>query len=684
MSHGTIIHPERRAFYALMYDRPGPGYVEVVAGQCTQDNPNLIELLILTRDNFDRCKHDPRYKNRTNRFIWVDAQQQETLEKLDAEVERLTQEFGNVYVSASTYATQSRGTPQGGRVVWIEDAPYPEDPRVPVPYSFYVRTGTGPGHGYYVLDHDVSPSEREYAARTLAAALGSDRSGSDSQQLVRVPGSNNTKAKHGGTFPVQMILHAPQRTYRLADLLAAYGSALPDCDSYLPENQSDKKQWKFPDPAFWEKADRWSDDVHHPGGVLITEDNIPRRFKNDSEAKNLGLKILRTHQRGGHTFYNEKGHWDASRERYHVIKALVLRGCPDDEIGAIAYHLAAFAEDIKGENNIKIDIERCISKIRDRHPDVQVCPARTKCHSATDPNAKEHQSQDFSTPDKLEKKKQRGRPKTTLSPEEYLAWLGKHISVGNHVLFSQRDIATQLKVSEATIRRLEKKLQAQKRIVRTLSPDRHVGMVTIMGASKFVADENIDAPKNTNIGRNFDAPMHGMATPETAHCDSQCKERARAFMESTPPQCIGEELAVLEEDAEENPAMVPERLPLAQLVFEAVISMPRASFPHLMRYASERGYDVEEDVLRKMYDAARIRKQRDAETAAIRSMEWIHLMNAIRNAESHIEEGIAPGADEAMQKQLPFWQRRHCLLCEERDRRLDKAPGGKRKVNNQW
>jgi hypothetical protein len=103
-----------------------------------------------------------------------------------------------------------------------------------------------------------------------------------------------------------------------------------------------------------------------------------------------------------------------------------------------------------------------------------------------------------------------------------------------------------------------------------------------------------------------------------------------------------------------------------------------------MRYASERGYDVEEDVLRKMYDAARIRKQRDAETAAIRSMEWIHLMNAIRNAESHIEEGIAPGADEAMQKQLPFWQRRHCLLCEERDRRLDKAPGGKRKVNHQW
>ena len=138
----------------------------------------------------------------------------ERLGKLLAKVEEKGRQYGNVYVSVSLYTARRRNAPVlPGQVLVVDDCP------TDLPCSFSVQTSPGKCHGYFVLDQPASSDELSELAKRAAYALGGDKSGWDAQQLVRVPGTYNTKARHGGRHLVTLQL-GTQRRYSAAELRA--------------------------------------------------------------------------------------------------------------------------------------------------------------------------------------------------------------------------------------------------------------------------------------------------------------------------------------------------------------------------------------------------------------------------------------------------------------------------------
>ena len=71
--------------------------------------------------------------------------------------------------------------------MFVDDAPLDLD------CTFSVRTSPNSKHAYFLLDHDVPADQLRDLARRAAYALGADKSGWNSQQIVRVPGTFNAK-----------------------------------------------------------------------------------------------------------------------------------------------------------------------------------------------------------------------------------------------------------------------------------------------------------------------------------------------------------------------------------------------------------------------------------------------------------------------------------------------------------
>jgi hypothetical protein len=92
------------------------------------------------------------------------------------------------------------------QVIVIDDLP-PD-----VPCAFSVQTSPGSRHGYFLLDQPIPAAERRALARRAAYTLGGDRGGWDAQQLVRVPGTVNTKARHGGHHVIHLTLGTRRRS----------------------------------------------------------------------------------------------------------------------------------------------------------------------------------------------------------------------------------------------------------------------------------------------------------------------------------------------------------------------------------------------------------------------------------------------------------------------------------------
>jgi hypothetical protein len=372
----------------------------------------------------------------------------------------LAARYGNVYVSRTCYSEKKRSKQFAlpSRAIVIDDAPEDE-------YSFTVRTSSKRMHAWVLLDCEVEwPIIEEFSRRGAYASRANqhgDKSGWDCTQMVRVPGTFNTKAH--GSYPVALQSRS-DRVYTVAQLRARW----PD----VPDKSAAHRKQAG-------EVERPSSDVQWPvGGVakLLTVDGIPRRWKNRDVP---GWRVLRGELRPERADGSGE---DTSEMRYLVISSLVMHGYPDDEIVALASHLCDYdASARKGLTWLERDIARCITRARTAFPAATVSPstvlqARTVSVGSA-PGRKSRARKD--------------RP-TKLTADQLYAWLGDNIDSGRKILKTQGELAVLHTVSLPTIARLEKQLRDQGRIRRiTIRTAGNLTYVELLGAAAAEGAINI-------------------------------------------------------------------------------------------------------------------------------------------------------------------------------------------------
>lgn len=351
----------------------------------------------------------------------------ERLSALRARVEELCRCFGNVYVSAQLYTRPSRqAATQSGRVIVVDDLP------AGVACSFSVQTSPHSRHGYFLLDREANADELRDLARRAAYALGGDRGGWDTQQLVRVPGTLNTKARHGGRFRVRFQLE-DQRRYRSDELRERW-----------PGLEAQETVADAPD---WPEVEHWLGNLD----ALIGANGLPRRVKPTTQTG----RVL------------QQGLGDTSLARFIVAKGLALHGYPNAEIAALLWHYCDYGKlHAKGSAWLKGDIQRILGKVRAQVSQITPSPTQARrTQPATGlPNVQPSR---------------RGR-KTTLTPEALLAWYEEQRTCGDSVLLTVAEVAERLEVSRATVERCERTLREQGVIERRCFNRRQASLIVIL------------------------------------------------------------------------------------------------------------------------------------------------------------------------------------------------------------
>lgn len=120
---------------------------------------------------------------------------QANLERVAIRVEQLAECYGSVYVSAELYQhPRCDAALMPSRVIVVDNAP------LDLACSSRVCISLSSKHAYFLLDHDTPAGQLRDLSRRAAYTVDGDRGGWDSQQLVHISGTYNTKAKHGGRY----------------------------------------------------------------------------------------------------------------------------------------------------------------------------------------------------------------------------------------------------------------------------------------------------------------------------------------------------------------------------------------------------------------------------------------------------------------------------------------------------
>ncbi len=423
---------------------------------------------------------DIRHKRYIQRWFHLDGDNTPDLLLL---IGQLAAKYGNVYCSRVLYQQprRDRALALPTRLLFLDDAP-------PGSYTYTIETSPQSMHAYILLDELISPDQAEQLGRRLAYQHGADQGGWDITQLVRVPGTLNTKARAGGQYHEHdnkrrwipgtgyqtTLTKRTGQVYSVADISEATQTtpALP-IDALDPASV-----------AVWRGnlAD------------LLTPDGLPKRWKNRDITS---WKILRGE-------YHPKS---SSEARYIIIASLVLHGYPDDEIAALGIHLTNFGRmETKGSEWLYRDIARCTRKARtefaEQGKQIRVNPSRPGRTRA---------------PTQLTQRSPvRRGPKCKGSPASYYARLSDEAS-GDQVHWTLGQAATEMGVGVATIKRWEVVLKAEGKIERVTVSTRQHSYVAILGqliihesapnqapseVSSQISVQRIQTPPNTDRSPN--------------------------------------------------------------------------------------------------------------------------------------------------------------------------------------
>jgi|GEM_PF-4148108 len=358
---------------------------------------------------------------------------------------QLVATYGNVYVSSTLYRRRWRNTEVAlpSRIVFVDDAPERDD------YTLAIRTSEHSRHAYYLVDRPVdAPTRRELQYRA-AQALAADRSGSDVEQLVRIPCSYNTK--HGGRFCVHVEAQDGP-SYTIDQLRSRWPLSGP-----YNAPQAHDLDWSS---EFRAAVNSWFDNVP----LLLNRDGMPRRLKPHTQAARILSGELRP--------VNRTGDKSSSEARAFVTKGLILHGYPNEEIAALLLHLCDYgASESKGISWLERDISRVIRHYRAKHPNITINPTRaTRCHTAI--------AQPRPTP---KSRARRDRPQR-ITADLLFQRLRELHDAGGMVLMSRRELAKELGISVPTLDRLERQLREQGKAERRTSSDRRRSWIALLGA----------------------------------------------------------------------------------------------------------------------------------------------------------------------------------------------------------
>lgn len=357
------------------------------------------------------------------------------LSTLLARVDELGQRYGNVYVSANVYRRPRRDAEiKPGRVVFVDDLPDGTEA------SFTVRTSPDRQQGYFLLDTDAPIEVRHDLARRAAAALGGDKSGADDQQIVRVPGTYNTKARAGGRHLVTLHL-GTRRRYHPQELRATWPEvAAPSSGA--------------PGTLDWGQAEQWLGNL----GALIGANGLPRRVKPNTQTGRILMGV--------------EGAPSTSEARYFVARGLMMHGYPDEEIAALLWHFCDYGKATeKGSAWVHADIARCIAKERAKLPGVTPSPTRAAPSQPAAPIA--------------EVIRPKVGRKSALTPAQLLAFYEQEMGASDVVLLTVGEVATRLNISRATVERCERALRTQGAIERRFFARRQSSLVAVVRPVKI-------------------------------------------------------------------------------------------------------------------------------------------------------------------------------------------------------
>ncbi len=453
------------AFLHFLHD-DHKGYFCINAGVADDTAITGIRMLLPDADHPD--------VESSRRWFYYDPARPDILLSAARYVQTLEAEHGNVYTTRTLFRSKSAKASYASAspIVFIDDAPR----ETPLAYHLYVATGTGNGQAYYKL----STNAKKQDTRHLTKALGGDPTGIAENKLLRIPGTRNTKAKHGGNYAVAIELEL-SGTYTPDQIRACFPTAEGDTDQ--PERTRAAKPWEA------DKEQRLAV-VYRSVKRLLTPDGHPRVIKNVVYT-NQGWRIFCDPSHYS-SYKHPSGSWDASNVRWIRTKSLIIRGVTDEQAAAIVY-ACEDSKTIHQKGSIAVwnDIKACVDEWRARYPQVAISNySQWLQHDML-------RTSDNTAPAVEIPRPKIGRPRTAPNLEHILATYHTHARNGR-LHQSRRERAALLQCSTATLDRCENILRTRGDILIYTSADRRSSWVELMsqcGVIKTIEDACTSTPE---------------------------------------------------------------------------------------------------------------------------------------------------------------------------------------------
>jgi hypothetical protein len=458
------------------------GYLCVNAGIADDTTPTGILMLLPSDDRPEIVS--------TRRWFYYDSERPDLLENTARYVLELEAAYGNVYTARTLFRSKSARQEYAvsSPIIFLDDAPR----EAPLPYSLYVDTGTGNGQAYYKLD---TPAPKRDALR-VKRALGCDPTGSADNKLLRIPGTRNTKAKHGGDYPVRVDCRTTG-CYSLDRLRAAFPPAASEAE---PEKERAAKPWDA-------EKERRLLAVSRQVKRMLTPDGLPRVVM-CSDTTNQGRRIFDDPEHIA-SFRHPSGSWDASTVRHIRVKALILRGVTDEQAAAVVY-ACENPETIRIKGSVAVwnDIKGRVDYWRAQYPQIAVSAYSQRLQDAVCGNY------DNTAPEVPTPRARRGRPRTTPTLDAVLARYRERAEDGRLHL-GRRERAALLGISTATLDRLELVLRDRGDVTIHTTADRRSSWVEMAGViNSPMAAADVITPEPVSAER--------IPAPETAVASHAC------------------------------------------------------------------------------------------------------------------------------------------------------------------
>lgn len=442
-----------------------------------------------------------------------------TPERLDAllqQVDQLAARYGNVYTSVTGYSQQARDKAYAlpGRLIFIDDCQ-------PGSYTYTLQTSPDREQACIILDDLADVPTREQIARRFSRSA--DKSGWDITQLMRVPGTLNTKRRAGGKYHPKWVAETGHVVTLIPRTMRAY--SLAELDKQAPKIAQEAQPAGESADLNWPEVEQWLGRA----SALMDEQSIPRRFKPHQQS----YRVLT----GEVIPCNGQGLADESTKRAFLARGLCWARYPDDTAAAILWkHTSAEYIARKGTEWHKDDIARIIAKERlivaAQVADYQIRPITaaelSHCKQAGLPQPIE------TTPARSRARKD--RPQQVSGAGGYLAWLHTQLDPqSGSVMLSQKQCAARLGCCVRTIKRYEKALGNQ--IERRIFAQRQAGCLFILPS-----DVVTTLPSDVVIADLDIAQQSAENTEPTPHGETHPPE-APSPPAASPAWCSRDELA---------------------------------------------------------------------------------------------------------------------------------------------